>query len=239
MGDPLELDISTPQGDKIKMGLDNAWRGCRDDPKNRMAEVRRHVDALSRHLSAKRKPRATPTRKQVVPLIKSSEYMAQIQAQTGGQMKPAAERLAGDIWIVYALDMPDRVVVLSVAQARTLARTPAELRRLALTNLRRLLKEVKHHGNGPIYLVTAGGMYESSMLLLDEFWPAQAQSVAGDVVAAVPNRDILLFTGSRSSAGMANICKLVNKDGPYQISRTLLVRRGGAWKVLRSCSGTK
>ncbi len=237
----LALNIKTAQGDKIAVGLHNGWRNCANDPKSREAEVNRYVDSLLRHLARKRKLKTLDHSKHVVPLIKGASFLAQIKAQTGGKMKPMVEHIAGDIWIVYALDMPKQVAIMSQDQGRALASTPAALRQLALTNLRRVLKPIKHHGNGPVYVLTAGGMYESSILLLDEFWPAQAQVVAGDVVAAVPNRDVLLFAGSKSKKGIAGICKLMAKagEGAYAISRTLLVRRGGVWKVFGSCSNGK
>jgi len=42
------------------------------------------------------------------------------------------------------------------------------LRQLAMTNLRRLLPEVKRHGDGPTFMLVAGGNYESSLLLADK-----------------------------------------------------------------------
>jgi uncharacterized protein YtpQ (UPF0354 family) len=128
--------------------------------------------------------------------------------------------------------------ILTADQAKPLARTPAELRGLAVTNLRRILKGVQSRGDGTVIMLTAGGSYEASLLLLDELWSKQARVVDGDVVASVPNRDVLLFTGSRSAAGIAKICEMMARAGErqYAISRTLLVRRAGRWQVLRTCA---
>lgn len=237
---PLELKVKNYMGAEVKMGLHNAWQGCHDNPSLRESEARRIVDSLKGHLTGRRKP-PKPSARTLVPLIKSSSYMAQIKQQTGGQMTPLAERLAGDLWVIYAMDMPDRVAIVSQKQGLAMGLDPVSRRALALKNLRRVLKPAKRHGKGPIFLITAGGMYESSMLLLDEFWPAQAQAVQGDVVAAVPNRDVLLFTGSKSKRGMANICKLIIKQGggAYHISNMLLIRTNGVWRALHSCTPGK
>ena len=70
---------------------------------------------------------------------------------------------------------------------------------------------------------------------LDEFEASQAQRATGQVVAAVSNRDILIFTGNKSREGPTKICKLIAREGLHPISRTLRIRRGGTWKVPGAC----
>jgi uncharacterized protein YtpQ (UPF0354 family) len=81
-------------------------------------------------------------------------------------------------------------------------------------------------------MITADGSYESSLLLLDDLWskgdvPAK---VDGDVVVAIPARDLLFFTGSRNPAGVARLHELAAKyvkQASYRLTDTLFVYRDG------------
>ena len=44
-------------------------------------------------------------------------------------------------------------------------------------------------------MLTAGGNYEATLILLPEVWESVAEMVSGQIVAAVPARDVLYFTG--------------------------------------------
>jgi uncharacterized protein YtpQ (UPF0354 family) len=109
-----------------------------------------------------------------------------------------------------------------------------ELREQAVANLRGVLPQIERHGDGSTYyMLTAGGDYEASLLLLDDLWQQQEPIVKGDLVAAVPARDVLLFTGSGFNVGLRELqaaVERVSMNGSYLISKTLLVRRDNAWE---------
>src|SRR5262249_50755495 len=108
----------------------------------------------------------------------------------------------------------------------------AELRALAIANLKRLLPrmEIRH---GPLVsMIMAGGDYEPSLLLLDEVW-SKGQGpgrVDGDVVVAIPASGVLLFTGSRNRAGVARLREVATKvvnERSHSLTDTLFVYRDG------------
>ena len=85
-------------------------------------------------------------------------------------------------------------------------------------------------------MVTAGGTYEASLLLLDEIWIPNAIAVQGDVVVGIPARDLLLVTGSQTPGGVDKLRQVVNataQDANYKLTNTLFVRRNGRFEVLR------
>jgi uncharacterized protein YtpQ (UPF0354 family) len=85
-------------------------------------------------------------------------------------------------------------------------------------------------------MVTAGTNYTASLLLFDELWSELAGHVAGQLVAAVPSRDVLLVTGSNSASGIAAVraqALAVEKSGSYAISQTLLLRQDDGWVALQ------
>jgi uncharacterized protein YtpQ (UPF0354 family) len=86
--------------------------------------------------------------------------------------------------------------------------------------------ETAANGN---YLVRAGGTYEASLLLVHGLWSSGQIKVDGDIVAAVPARDVLLITGSGNQANVARLRALALKlaTGPYALTSALFVYRGG------------
>jgi len=122
---------------------------------------------------------------------------------------------------------------------------------LAAVNLSNLLSSVSLHGHQPALMVSCHGI-EASLLLAEEFWISMPDRIAqlgvelpGDLVVGVPARDVLVVTGSESTAGIAKARRCVTRvfqagasgtgasgtGGQRLLSRELLVRRDGSWEV--------
>ena len=88
-----------------------------------------------------------------------------------------------------------------------------------------------------VYLFTADGTYESSLILFDDLWTDGRLDVRGEIVMAVPSRELLLVTGTGNEEGMARLKEVaeeVHREGaPYRLSKSLFVYRGGKFEVLR------
>jgi hypothetical protein len=82
-------------------------------------------------------------------------------------------------------------------------------------------------------MLTAGGNYEASLLLLDSIWSGLEKEVIGEVVVSVPTRDLLVVTGSGDSAGLERIKRLA-KDASgrlsYRLTPKLFVYRNGKFE---------
>jgi uncharacterized protein YtpQ (UPF0354 family) len=105
-----------------------------------------------------------------------------------------------------------------------------ELRGLACENLKRLLPKIERSGTNGLYMFTAGGDYEASLLLLDSVWSDVQKDVRGDVVVAIPTRDLLLVTGSQDTQGIEKVKQLVHKasvEGSYRLATKLFVFHDG------------
>src|SRR5215469_11730817 len=156
--------------------------------------LERYVDSVASVFQ----PHTVPAKEDLVAIIKDSEYFDVNPAK--GQM--VSDHLAGDIWVVYAVDLPTATQSLNESTLKEMKIDRAELRSLAISNLRRIMPPVQRYGDGPWYVMLAGSDYAASLLLLDEIWDEMKESVDGDIVAAVPARDIALFTGSSSKEGI-------------------------------------
>lgn len=227
---PDKLDISTLEGWTFRAYMENLWIECREQERgNRIKGLERYLRALDSTMTGNSGP--VVTIEDIVPMIKDQEYLSLF----GDGPSPVRELLAGDIWIVYAINLPTSIRTLSPTELTELRLDIDSVRSRAIENLERLMPEVEQHGTGPWYMLTAGGDFVASILLLDGVWAQLESSVDGDVVAAVPSRDVLLYTGSRSGEGIAYIrrkaCE-IREAGHHVISQTLLRRTSGRWGVL-------
>ncbi|HEU5413322.1 MAG TPA: DUF1444 family protein [Candidatus Angelobacter sp.] len=211
--------------------LENMWRQCRDDVESRVSHVERFLRALLTTLSNNE---GLPDRSCIVPTIKDEGYFHIYGDHAREEVPFASEHLVGDLWIIYAIDSADSMKTLQKSHVKELGLDSGALKNLAINNLRRILPPVEQHGEGPAYMLTAGGDYVASLLLFDELWAELKQQISGDVLAAVPSRDVLLFTDSQSNEGIkqvkASIAKVMDSGG-YLISDTILRRTADGWSV--------
>ena len=148
---------------------------------------------------------------------------------------PVHESLNSELDVVYAEDSPHNIRYLNTTNLEMLGIDQERLRLQAIENLTALLQgEVEVHGGDGVYLVSAGGNYEASFLLFDEFWESQVLEVAGDYVVAIPTRDLLLVTGSENRDGIARVREAAgnaSSNGAYTLTPVLFVRRDRTFEV--------
>jgi len=223
----LELEIRDPSGVERTVHLTNAYKEYLLDPTR--------IDSIVRTLAAAmlqpRKDQAGLDRSRIVPVIKDRQWLLDLQQTLkarGAEQEHLSERFNNELVIIYAEDDPTRMRYLTTRDDIGVSRD--ELRALAVDNLRRMLPKIEMRSDGDILLITAGGDYEPSLLLIDEIWSGGQVKVNGDIVVAVPARDVLLVTGSRSRTGVKRLRELAAKfaaEGPYRLTDTLFVYRNG------------
>jgi len=118
------------------------------------------------------------------------------------------------VW-VYAFDSPTRLRYLQEGELKKLEIGEEELRPLAVKNLDRILTRKHLRAGDGVYMLEVGGNFESSMLLLTEFWSDQRIQVRGDVVVAVPTRDMVLITGSEDADNL-KLLREIAQEGQEQ-----------------------
>jgi uncharacterized protein YtpQ (UPF0354 family) len=230
---PLEVLVSDSGGARSRAFLDNAYSQYLADPDARQEVLERHVASIAE--SARDVAPLSP--KNIVPIVKDRAWLEETRATTSAMSggKPAervVDELNDVLVIVYAEDTPLNI---RYFDAEALAKAGVErggLRALAVANLRRLLPDIERHRGELFTMITAGGTYEASLLLLDDLWSGDALGVDGEPVVAVPARDLLLVTGSRNRAGIAQLRKIaseVRAEGTYTLTDELFVYRRGAF----------
>ncbi len=176
----------------------------------------------------------------IVPVMKEANYLADLQQGVAGERAAeiAHERYNDHLIILYAEDTPHNIRYLSEAQLDDLGIDRAGLRAMAVANLDGLLPDVQAQGNDGTYMLIAGGNYEASLLLIDEIWTGDVWRdgtlpVSGDLVVAVPSRDVLLVTGSDDAKGLALVREIADDivaTEPYYLTNQLFIYRDGRFQ---------
>lgn len=229
-----DLEITAKKGDwEHHIFLGNLWTRCCEETGGRVDLIEYYLEGfvVSRLRSSGESAVAIDS---VIPVIKDSVFLADVGVGDDGTKPYYGEVLAGDIWIIYAEDEDSGIAYLNEKQGKELGLSFDELRITAKKNLKRMLGKVECHGTGEVFMIAAGGTYEASLLLFESIWEEQGEIVEGDVVAAIPARDMLLFTGSECEEGLRKLREVSERvfaEAPYAISKTLLVRKNGSWSV--------
>jgi uncharacterized protein YtpQ (UPF0354 family) len=233
---PLEVHVSgCKQGDSTAY-LDNAYNAAAADPDSRQEIIERYAASAS-DVNAES---AVVNPQDIVPIIKDRGWVSEMRnvaARRGGKQPEAQvfDEYNEQLLVVYAEDTPSNIRYVSEADLKKAGVDHAHLRELAVNNLRRKLPKVEKQ-TGPLFsMLTAGGNYEASLLLLDEWWSGDRLKVDGDIVVAVPSRDVLLVTGSRNAAGIAKLRELAGRivaESNYTLTSDLYVYRHGVFRRL-------
>jgi uncharacterized protein YtpQ (UPF0354 family) len=232
----LEVGIASGDGSESTCFLDNAYETYRLDPQEKDEVILRFAAAGLEALEA---VGGGVDRRRIVPVIKDRAWLEETrQALVSRNAKEVPEHVfdefGPDLVVVYAEDSPKNIRYLRPEDLERAGVRRSELRALAGENLARLLPPVERHGRDGLYMVTAGGTYEASLLLLDSIWKSGQMEVDGEVVVAIPTRDLLLVTGSENRRGLDRMRQAVGEayeGGSYRLTRELFAYRNGRFEV--------
>jgi len=223
---PDTLKIHVEGKGALAVHLDNIWREW--SRTGRAPEtVDHHLGSIAALLAPKQAPFSPDS---VVPLVRDESYVRSMKPQP----EVLCDHLVADIWIVYAVDQPGAMFPLTVADLPKLGVNRSDLRQLAMKNLPKVISRIEKRSSGSWHVLSAGNCYEASLLLIDGLWDQLQEHVNGDIVAVVPSRTIVLFTGSDSKEGIEALrqrAKEVCATRDHLVSQTLLRRSSGQWRV--------
>lgn len=226
------------------MYLDNAWTqylSHREDFDEIIRQRVASIQALSDHVTC------TPDK--VMPTLKPLSYIAFAQQmfeknaaehpdQPAAQGRMIQEPFAGDVGILYVLDTPQATRTLGIADLKDCGLSVDDFAARSRVNLRAKLAqfEIRSPAGLPgVRVVNGDNYYETSLLLIDEFWTRERFPVKGEIVVAVPARGWLLVADSQDSATviqLAGIANKANRGEAYPLTANLFRRTAaGSWVV--------
>ncbi|MGE0710754.1 MAG: hypothetical protein AB7N76_27840 [Planctomycetota bacterium] len=194
--DPLGLRIEHPDGSQRDARLDNLWRSYRVDAAGFPTVIEHYARAVEETLDPASR---APGLEDVVPLVRSLSWVREVHAALASHSadpkdEPVASPLVADLCIVLAFDREHGIQVLRREDMQELDREAGALLTRGLENLARRLPEPELRALQGVTMVSAGGNYESSLLLFDGLWMQLAGDLEGDLLAAAPTRDLVLFS---------------------------------------------
>jgi uncharacterized protein YtpQ (UPF0354 family) len=150
---------------------------------------------------------------------------------------PIHRPLVEDLLVMYAFDLPEHFAFLNQREASELNLSPLELHDLAINNLLCRLEniEIQQMNDLPVFCLQIGENLDASLLLLQDIRDTVAENVPGEIVAAVPSRDVFLVTGSDSMEGIAAIQAVIEDvwaNADHLLSRQLWVWKDEQWCAL-------
>jgi uncharacterized protein YtpQ (UPF0354 family) len=230
----LELLIKAEDGREANAFLRNAYG------EYMLASVPQRPNIIKKFVAAfveqQRLWSANVDRSRIVAVIKDRQWLVDMQETLkarGARSPPeyVSEQFNNELVIFYAEDSPNNIRYLVPKRLEEVGVPRADLRALAIANLGRLIRKMEVRSDPLVSMITAGGDYEASLLLMDDLWSkGQVPETAdGDIVVAIPTRGLLLFTGSHNRSGVERLRVLARKYvvTPYGLTDTLFVYRAG------------
>jgi uncharacterized protein YtpQ (UPF0354 family) len=229
-GDTVQVRWTLPDGARALQSLGNAYAAYLKAPADIDAIIAAHLDAAP----AGAKPDAATRRAAILPVVKTRMWLAAStkQLQAAGvqdQDRFLSEPLTNELLTVYVEDRPDAMSYVAPDHLADMGVDRADLRPLALENLRRMLPQITIEGGDGCYGVRLDGNYDASMVFLADAWRDRVE-IEGEPVVAMPAREELLVCGSADRAGqrrLREIAALVMARSPYGLSALLYTWRDG------------
>ena len=239
----LELKVVSADGHESTFFLDNAYTTYKQEPGGKQEVITRFISDDLEYIKSQH---SAVDRTRIVPVIKDRPWLeetrqALLSRGTKEVPEPVYEDFSPDLIILYAEDSPKNIRYLTPKDLEALKIEKKDLRSLACENLKRVIPKIERHGTNGLYMLTAGGDYEASLLLLDSLWNNSQMPVQGEILVAIPTRDLLLVTGTGHPEAVEKVKQMANKsfeEGSYRLTPKLFIYRNGRFSDFKTSGGT-
>ncbi len=229
---PLRLAVDHPKSGASKIYLEEAYETYKQAPEK--------IDEILQHYSSgalESLPAGDGIdASRIVPIVRPRSWLAEIGVLPGSGQSPVVfDDLNPELVVVYAENTPNSLSFFSPGELKKAEVDRDGLRQLAATNLVRILPKIERRGEDGVYMVVAGGEFETSLLAIGTGWRKNSFDVKGDFVFAAPARGSLYVTGSDDEAGIKTLrgyARTAYRDSSQKISPKLFVQRDGKLTAL-------
>jgi uncharacterized protein YtpQ (UPF0354 family) len=234
----LELRVN----DSHRTFLDNAYKDYTRDPDDLAGILERYCSSALETIRLADADDDTVDPDRIVPIVKDAGYpqevtksMIEAGADPDKVMTMVWESINDRLLALFAVDTERSIHYLDEDSVNDLDIPRDELLERAVANLLALLPDIQIHGDDGLYMVTAGGTYEASMLLVEGMWTKENFDVWGQIVVAAPARDLVLVTGSEDTQNLAKLSAIAEEvvaESSYRLCADLFVHQDGSWLPL-------
>ena len=178
-------------------------------------------------------PEETVQIDRVIPIIKDKKYLIESSKIIDNfEDNHIYETYNSELYVFYAEDKEHTVSYLTKDKFELLRIDLDILKNKAIENLNQIVSNMERHGENGYFMLTSGGNYESSLLLLD-IWNKENFPVNGEIFIGIPARDVILITGSKDYQNIAKLketVKEINESGDHIISDKIFEFKNGLFE---------
>jgi uncharacterized protein YtpQ (UPF0354 family) len=152
------------------------------------------------------------------------------RGQDPSKFDPVYQNLIDDIIILFAEDSPTNIRYINESDLREYGISKNEILDLAIKNYKQKFTNINLENKNGVLLVTVDGDYEASAILIDDVVKKAQQQINGNLIMAIPSREVLLFTSKDNQQGIEvikEITQKVAKESPYSISTNIFEYKNG------------
>ena len=225
-----ELALAHPSG--IVVNLDRFWQLCQKQPSDCNAEVEHLADEALKIVASPSDKKVAP--QQLMAVVRATTYFDGVPADV--RASTLSEPLLADLLVVYVVDNGGNVRGAQSNDLVSSSVTRAQLPQLARKNLAAALGAPDNavcQANS-FTLLASGNYYESSRLLLSDFWSALAQKSRGPLIVAAPASDALVVACDPSPSQVKQLQGAAEKiwaQAERPLTKSLLQWTPGGWKT--------
>ena len=215
----LEIKTQDKKGEQFSHYLNNSYSEYRCNPEELDEIIARYINGSKTLYSEKESIELS----WIIPIIKDHRFVLELTNLTENLDDHVIEKYNSDLYIFYDEDLENNISYLKKEDLKSLNLELNELKNLAIENLNSIIENIERNGNKEIFMLIAGGNYESSLILLD-IWNHENFPVNGEIIVAIPARDLLFVTGSNSISEideLKNRVKEINETGDHIVSNKL------------------
>jgi uncharacterized protein YtpQ (UPF0354 family) len=226
----LELRTKVDGQDEMRHLLDNSYAEYKNDPKDLDEIIEKYTNASKELFEPKEAVRLD----RIVPIVKDQRFINEtLKLNPDFEKDFLIERYNDELFIFYAENRETTIGYLKRDEIESLNVEFEGLKEKAIQNLGELATKIERHGEDGQFMLTMGGDFESSLILL-KIWDKENFPVKGEVVIAIPARDLVLITGSDDSENIEKVkakVREINETGDHVVSDRLFILRNDKFET--------
>jgi uncharacterized protein YtpQ (UPF0354 family) len=214
--------------DQKRVFLENMYRVYSENPNS----IGTLITFLSSDLNKTDSLKTDFDKTKVVPVIKPIDYIDYLTKYGFGKDDlPFHIKYNEHLIVVFAEDSETKIRYLKYREIQQLHLSQDSLIKYAYNNLKSILPESQMYKltEKNTFGIMAGAVYENSLILSETMWQKENIQVNGQFVIGIPNRDILIVTGSNDEDEIKQLREKVRDMyllHSYQISPELFIWNG-------------
>jgi uncharacterized protein YtpQ (UPF0354 family) len=206
---PLQLVIKS-SGDSAT-DLSHPYEDCGRE----WHRCRAIVNLFVNHMAAALESMDAPIERSALRIVvRPLAYLDKQRSMLPKGAEPVAAPLPGGFCMMWAVDKPTAIELLSSRDLEPLGLTAEEALAIGRKNLvaalRRQLKKGPEEMTDTVGLMT-GNPYESSLFAMPELWAPYAAAMGGDLLVAVPAPDVILVAAGGDPGAAGRVAKRARK----------------------------